>query len=37
MGEFQYSFTRPSKLLLGMCYTFGADENVKKSERICKC
>ncbi|MFZ9263189.1 MAG: OmpP1/FadL family transporter [Chitinophagaceae bacterium] len=32
MGEFQYSFTRPSKLLLGMCYTFGADENVKNQK-----
>jgi hypothetical protein len=32
MGEYQYSFTRPSKLLLGMCYTFGADENVKNQK-----
>ncbi len=32
MGEYQYSFTRPSKLLLGMCYTLGADENVKNQK-----
>ena len=32
MGEYQYTFTRPSKILLGMCYTFGADENVKNQK-----
>ena len=32
MGEYQYNFTRPSKLLLGMSYTFGADENVKNQK-----
>ena len=32
MGEYQYTFSRPSKVLLGMCYTFGADEDVKKQK-----
>ena len=32
MGQFQYNFSRPSKLLLGMCYTLSADENVKNQK-----
>jgi hypothetical protein len=32
MGQYQYNFSRPSKLLLGMCYTLSSDENVKNQK-----
>lgn len=32
MGQYQYNFSRPSKLLFGMCYTLNSDENVKNQK-----